>query len=132
MKKIFTRILLLVLFTISLYSYNLSENIIAASTEYVGEVQLGGDSIGLKIDTNVEIVGTYEVITSDGKQKPWENSDIKKGDFIYSVNDILIKNNSELNSIVKNNKSSFNLIYINRDRISFVPVSFVIRKKKNG
>ena len=118
MKKILTRILLLVLFTITLYSYNLSENIISASTEYVGEVQLGGDSIGLQIDTNVEIVGTYEVITLEGKQKPWENSDVKKGDFIYSVNDILIKNNNDLNSIVKNTKNNnLNLQLIRDDEI---------------
>ena len=61
----------------------------------------GGETIGLKIDTGVHIIGKYEVMTSAGKVKPWENSDILENDIIISINNIKINNNQELLKVLK-------------------------------
>lgn len=131
MKKIFRSLILLVIFTISLYSYNVNNNVISASSEYVGEVQLGGDTIGLQINTNVEIVGKYEVVSSAGKLKPWEKSNIQKGDFIYSVENVLIKTNDELNQLIKNtNKLNLNINIVRKDEI--INTNIEVVKNKNN
>ena len=56
----------------------------------------GGESIGLKIETGVEVVGKYSVLTIDGKVNPWSDSKIEAGDYIIEVNNELISNNEQL------------------------------------
>ena len=51
------------------------------------KVILGGDTIGLKIDTGVMIAGKYSVQTANQKVSPWKNSDIEEGDKIIAYND---------------------------------------------
>ena len=51
----------------------------ASSKQYV---YLGGDSIGLKMNTGVYVVGKYEVQTKRGRVSPWQNSNIDVGDTI--------------------------------------------------
>ena len=91
MKKIFNFIVIILLFTIFISSTNNNVEVKAfQKSDIIGEVELGGDTIGLKIDTKVEIVGKYEVKTKNGDFKPWENSDIIDGDYIYSINSMKI------------------------------------------
>lgn len=56
----------------------------------------GGESIGLKIETGVEVVGKYSVQTNEGKINPWSNSKIEIGDYILEINNIKISNNDDL------------------------------------
>ena len=51
-------------------------------------VVLGGENIGIKLNTGVTVIGKYEVETEDGKLKPWRNSDIEINDIIISVNNL--------------------------------------------
>ena len=49
-------------------------------------VVLGGDAIGLKLETDVYVTGMYEVTTDTGKVKPWINSNVLVNDIIVSIN----------------------------------------------
>lgn len=61
----------------------------------------GGDTIGLKINTGVQIIGKYEVLTAKGKVKPWIDSNILENDKILSINNVYINTNKELLSVLK-------------------------------
>lgn len=69
----------------------------------------GGESIGLKIETGVEVVGKYSVLTIDGKVNPWSDSKIEAGDYIIEVNNELISNNEQLISKIKKCNKTCNL-----------------------
>ena len=91
MKKTLKYSVFLILIAFISFLFISPNKVVAASTDqYLGQVQLGGDTIGIQIKTKVEIVGKYEIVINDEKIKPWENSDIQEGDYIYSVNDVLI------------------------------------------
>jgi len=116
---LFIFITILTFISLTFISFNHNKVITASADQYLGQVQLGGDTIGIQIKTKVEIVGKYEIIKNDEKIKPWENSNISEGDFIYSVNDILINSNEDLNNIIMNtNNSSLNMVLLrNNDMI---------------
>ena len=132
MKKIFNFIVIILLFTIFISSTNNNVEVKAfQKSDIIGEVELGGDTIGLKIDTKVEIVGKYEVKTKNGDFKPWENSDIIDGDYIYSINSMIINNNDDLNKIVKNSKeNTLNLVLIRENQLIETKINIV--KNKNN
>ena len=65
-------------------------------------VVLGGENIGIKLNTGVTVIGKYEVETEDGKLKPWRNSDIEINDIIISVNNLKVSDNSTLLNILSN------------------------------
>lgn len=68
----------------------------------------GGESIGLKIETGVEVVGKYSVLTDEGKVNPWSESKIEVGDYIIEVNNDLINNNEQLiDKIRKSNQMCY-------------------------
>jgi PDZ domain-containing secreted protein len=68
----------------------------------------GGESIGLKIETGVEVVGKYSVLTDEGKVNPWSDSKIEVGDYIIEVNNDLINNNEQLiDKIRKSNQMCY-------------------------
>ena len=101
MKKTLKYSVFLILIAFISFLFISPNKVVAASTDqYLGQVQLGGDTIGIQIKTKVEIVGKYEIVINDEKIKPWENSDIQEGDYIYSVNDVLINSNNDLNNII--------------------------------
>ena len=80
------------------FSLTISINIKANNDIYVIP---GGESIGLKIETGVEIVGKYSVSTNNGKKNPWQKSNIEIGDYIEKVNDYNVENNESLLKILK-------------------------------
>lgn len=133
MKKTLKFSLLFLMFTF-LFAIISPKNIkvVAVSNDqFLGKVQLGGDTIGIQIKTKVEIVGKYEVVVNEEKLKPWENSDINEEDYIYSIDNILINNNKELNEIVKStNKSSLPLTIIRGDKLINTYINVV--KNNNG
>lgn len=118
MKTFRSIILLLLLSLLSFFIFGFNNETIAASTErYVGEVQLGGDTIGIKIKTNIEIVGKYDIVANGGKIKPWINSDIEEGDYIYSIDNIVVQTNSELNEVLRTTKKDLiNITVIRKDK----------------
>lgn len=121
--------LLLIVLILPIFSY---DKVTAVSTDqYVGQVQLGGDTIGIQIKTNVEIIGKYDIINDGNKIKPWENSDIKEGDFIYSVDNNIIKSNNDLNDYLKNTqKKSLNITLIRDNELINTSID-IVKNNKN-
>ena len=94
-------VLFLFVLLLTIFSFSSNDTVAVSTDQYVGQVQLGGDTIGIQIKTKVAIVGKYEIVKENDKIKPWENSDIEEGDYIYSVNDVLINSNKDLNDLPK-------------------------------
>ena len=130
MKTLKSIVLTLLLFALLFVLTSFNNETIAVSTDrYLAEVQLGGDTIGIQIKTNVEIVGKYEIVCNKEKIKPWENSDIQEGDYIYSVNNVIIKENKDLNEVLKNyNKEIITITLIRKNEM----INTDIRVVKNS
>lgn len=89
-----------------LYIFVLSRNYLPETIAVKGEeVKISdiqvipvGEIVGIKLYTNgVLVVGMSSIESDDGKiYKPYENTEIKEGDSIISVNDIIINNTEEL------------------------------------
>ena len=94
------------------FCLTISINIKANNDIYV---MPGGESIGLKIETGVEIVGKYTVSTNDGKKNPWQKSNIEIGDYIEKVNDYNVENNESLLKILKQLDESSCILTIKRN-----------------
>ncbi len=107
MKKIFLCIFTLII----LFSF---EIVINASEKYYYVVP-GGESIGLKIDTGVEIVGKYSVQTENGKVNPWKESSIDVGDYIIEIDGNKVNNNLDLTNYLKNSTKNEVLIKVKSD-----------------
>lgn len=111
-------VLFILLLLFSLFILKPSEVIATSTDRFVGEVKLGGDTIGIQLKTKVEVVGKYEVTTKDGKVKPWNKSNILEGDYIYSINDNIINNNDELNELVRSTTdNNLDLVLIRDDEM---------------
>lgn len=89
-KKSFSLLLFFTLF-LSIFTLGLidKENVINVNADYVDKVILGGDSIGLSIGSHVEIVGFNS-----------SENGLEKGDIIISINDIDVKEISDISRIV--------------------------------
>ena len=82
------------------------------------EVTPVGEIIGIKLYTNgVLVVGTSAIEDEKGKKvKPFENTQIKEGDSIIEVNDVVINNTEQLISIInKSNGENLKIKYISDD-----------------
>lgn len=116
MKKSFSKIICFLSFFILfnlLFIIN-NSSFYAESNDYV---ILGGQTIGLKLDTGVYVVGKYEVKTTSEDVTPWKNSDIKEGDKIIYFNNHLIESNNDLLEQLKTIKSdTVNLIVLRNNK----------------
>lgn len=91
----------------------------------------GGESIGLKIETGIEVVGKYTVQTNNGKKNPWLNSKIDVGDYIIKINDINVSNNEMLIKTLKELESSSCKLQIKRDNKYFDTTIEVVKTVTN-
>lgn len=112
MKKILKTltIFIMLLVTISLFRVQ------ASSKQYV---YLGGDSIGLKMNTGVYVVGKYEVQTKRGRVSPWQNSNINVGDTIEKINGIKVDTNKQLINYLNQSNQDIANLQIKRGNTSF-------------
>lgn len=126
MKKVFLLFLftfLTIIFSTKVSAYNIQD-----------DVYLGGDSIGLKLSTGVEIIGKYAVETALGKKKPWKDSNIESGDHIIAINNVKINSNDELLQYLKTcNYTSLSLaVSRNQKRINTkIDVVMTTNKEKS-
>ena len=90
------------------FSYISGKETITASSELNKKVYPIGRTIGLKLYTNgVLVVGMSEIEGENGQYyKPYENTGIKEGDLLKSVNGKEIKNVAELTNILNNSNGS--------------------------
>ncbi len=84
MKKIVTFILVLCslfgIFNASAYELSTDD-----------KIYVGGQSIGIKLNSGVMVVGSYGIYTNGTLYKPWDEAGIVEGDQIISLNDTEVK-----------------------------------------
>ena len=104
----------MLIFVFSLFNNILLGNtIVNASTDTLATVSLGGDSIGLSINTNVYVTGKYELeLFANGKNikiKPWEDSNIEVYDEILYIDNNKVNTIDDLKKII-NEEKEYNLV----------------------
>lgn len=99
MKKIII-LLSIVLSTFSLFTC------LAYELDKDDKIYVGGESIGIKLNTGVTVIGSYGVMENGVLYKPWYEAGIKEGDKIVSFN----------NTKVTDIKSLLNILYIVKDK----------------
>ena len=79
MKKIalIIGIIMSVFLAINVNAYDINKN---------DKIYVGGESIGIKLNTGVKVVGLYGVYSDKKLYKPWEDAGIKEGDKIVEFN----------------------------------------------
>lgn len=115
MKKSLRKIcIFLLIFTI--FSLIFTNKISVVEAKNSKNVILGGQTIGLKLDTGVYVVGKYQVKTKENEtNSPWKNSDIEVGDKIIYFNNKKIETNQELLNELKKTKEKKTNIVISRN-----------------
>lgn len=69
------------------------------------KIYVGGEAIGIKLNTGVTVIGSYGILENGNVYKPWYDAGIKDGDKIVSMN----------NTKVTDIKSLLNILYIVKD-----------------
>ncbi len=110
MKKIIVFVLTLFtffgLFTAS--AYELDKN---------DKIYVGGQSIGIKLNSGVVVVGSYGIYTEGKLYKPWEAAGLKEGDQIISFNHQDIKDIKGLmKALSKSNGKVSELTYVRQNK----------------
>ena len=107
MKKIiFALLLLFILFftkEANAYSLNSQDD----------KVYLGGETVGIKLNTGVKVIKTYAIVDGVNVIKPWFDAGIKEDDIIVSYNDKTIKSTSDLLkelNVTKDKKTEITLL----------------------
>lgn len=66
------------------------------------QVHLGGETIGIKIDTNgILVLGTGAITGRDGQQHEPAKNIVQSGDYIYKINDESVSTKEELSNELK-------------------------------
>lgn len=125
MRKI-SKIILSFILTFVMYAF-ISYNVSAETNK----VYVGGENIGIKINTGIEVLGKYEVETEKGKVAPWKNSNIQKGDTIISIDGVKVDNNQTLLNILSSCKKNKINIQVERNKKMFDTTIDVIISKNN-
>lgn len=126
MRKI-SKILITFIFSfIVLLMFNYKVN-----AETNNQVYLGGENIGIKLNTGIEVIGKYEVETNNGKVAPWKTTNIQKGDNILSIDGIKVNNNQNLLNILKNTKKTTANLLIERNNKQFETVINIVISSNN-
>ncbi len=108
MKKIITFISILFLFFgfIKVNAYELPKN---------EKIYVGGQSIGIKLNTGVVVVGTYGILENGRIYKPWEEANILEKDQIISLNNNKVTDVKSLLKALKTTSGKESLIEIKRN-----------------
>lgn len=100
LKRISLFILLILISFISFETSGLSTNNYKYNNKYVA---LGGETIGLELNTGVYITGKFKVKTKDGYVEPWKESNVEINDIIEKINDQPIDSIDDIKEIVNSN-----------------------------
>ena len=103
-------------------------------TQEVSSIIPGGESIGVEIKPHgVVVIGGYDVVVGNVKYNPLKDSDIKKGDLIYQVNNKDIEDIEDLLEEVKENidDDSMKLSIIRNDKKISRDIKFIKASNAN-
>lgn len=82
------------------------------------KIYVGGQSIGIKLNTGVEIIGSYGIYVDGTLYKPWEEAGIKEGDRIISLNNNEVKVTKDLlRALTKSNGKKSTLEYVRNNKV---------------
>lgn len=90
---------------------------------------VGGQTIGLELQTDVVVVGSYGIESENRIYKPWKEAGIKDGDYIVKYNDIDITSTKMLLSAVYASKDQITPITLKRNDTI---IDTNIKPAKNG
>lgn len=121
------KILSLIILSFLICAFNFDIN---AST-FDKTIIIGGESIGIQLNSKVHVVGFYEVETANKKKiSPWENSNILEGDIIISIDNQKVESNADIAKIIQN-KDNVNLKLL-RDGENYIYTNIKVVINKNG
>lgn len=106
MKKIIAFLFILNSFLIGIHvlAFDISKN---------DKIYVSGESIGIKLNSGVEVVGTFGIKVGNKVYKPWEESGITEGDKIIELNNKEIqKSNDLLNALKLSNGKTCSITYL--------------------
>lgn len=129
-KNIILKVLVLCLVTAFTILCFAGKNFVVNASEINDYVILGGDSIGLNLNTSVYVTGKYEVQTANGSVKPWSNSNIEVNDIIYMIDDKKVTSVDDLKSIVKREGKHSIELYRENELISTTINSYINNQGK--
>ena len=122
LKKISLLFVLIFIYTLVL-SINYMPKTIAVKGEEIKisdiEVIPIGEIVGIKLYTSgILVVGTATIHDENGnRHKPYENTEIKEGDSIISVNETIVNNTSELLRVINNsNGKALKIKYLRQNK----------------
>lgn len=109
MKKIIFSFILIILllFTKEAKAYTLDSE--------KDQVYLGGETVGLKLNTGVKVSKTFAIVDGMNLLKPWEEAGIKEEDVILYYNDKKITSTADLLKAIKDSKDKLVSIVVKRN-----------------
>lgn len=128
LKKLSKILIFLILFSSIFLSLSINTNATSVKSK---KVLLGGDTIGLKLNTGVYVVGKYLVSTSVRKESPWRNSNIEEGDKIIAYDGQIINTNKDLQTMLKNETKDEITLKLERDKKEISTKINVVTTKTN-
>ena len=93
------------------------------------KVILGGNTIGLKLDTGVFIAGKYQVEVHNKKVSPWKNSNIKEGDKILEYNGHHVSTNNDILEMLRNDHNEMATLKVERNGKIFSTTIDIVKTK---
>lgn len=120
MKKIIILIVLLstLFLTSPLYAYTINKD---------DPIYVSGETIGIKIDTGVIVLGTYEISSGGKKYTPWKELGIGVGDKILMVDGKIINTIEEFQSFINKGNDSYLITYIHNGKTISKEVTPVLK-----
>lgn len=111
MKKIFVSFLLILflLFTKEANAYTLNSE--------TDKVYIGGETVGLKLNTGVKVIKTYAIVEGINLLKPWDEAGIKEEDIILSYAGNKVLSTKDLLNAISNNKEKMVELIIMRGNV---------------
>lgn len=81
------------------------------------QVHVGGETIGIKIDTNgILVLGTGAINGTDGQQHEPAKNIIQSGDYIYKLNNVVVSNKEELSNQLRQLTNKKVILTVKRGR----------------
>lgn len=112
MKKLITFIIVLIaiFFNANVFAYDLAKD---------SYIYVGGQAIGIRLDANVSVIGTYGIYLDNQIYKPWENI-IYENDIILSYDDYEITSVKDLLEAIKKASGKTSKIRLLRDNVEII------------
>lgn len=93
-------------FTLNIYAIDITKDT---------KLYVSGENIGIRLNTNVMVMGMYGIRDENNIYTPWKDSNIKEGDYIIEYNNKLVTSKSSLYEAIKTNMNNESNIKLKRE-----------------